>query len=138
MPDFTAFVTSPATTAASSDAIAAAAQCLDRFTAAFNDRDFAGMDAQLHFPHVMLSGAECLVWDGPGRHPPDLFATLERTGWASTRYEEKVPVLATAGKVHFAVTYTRRDDAGRVLGEHRNLWVVTLVAGKWGIALRSY
>jgi hypothetical protein len=138
MREFVEFVTASPDLPVAGETIAAAADCLDRFTAAFNARDFGAMDIELHFPHIMLSGAECLVWERPGQHPANLFATLESAGWAYTQYEEKVPILAGANKVHFAVTYTRRDQSGNVLSEHRNLWIVTQVEAKWGIALRSY
>lgn len=117
---------------------AAASACLDRFTAAFNAGDLAGMDAELHFPHTLLSGAQRLVWDSPGQHPPDFFTQLRATGWASTRYESKEAVLASADKVHFVLTYTRRHASGEVLSTHHNLWIATRLDGRWGIALRSY
>lgn len=116
----------------------AASDCLDRFTAAFNAGDLAGMDAELHFPHTLLSGAQRLVWDSPGQHPPDFFEQLRATGWASTRYESKEAVLASADKVHFVLTYTRRNAPDEVLSTHHNLWIVTRLEGRWGISLRSY
>jgi hypothetical protein len=115
-----------------------ASACLDRFTAAFNAGDPAGMDAELHFPHTLLSGAQCLVWESPGQHPTDFFAQLRATGWASTRYEAREAVLATADKVHFVLTYTRRNASDEVLSTHHNLWIVTRLDGRWGISLRSY
>ena len=120
------------------EAVSAALACLDRFTAAFNACDVAAMDAELHFPHTMLAGAEPLVWHEPGQHPPDLFASLKAVGWACTRYEAREPVLAADDKVHVLVSYTRRRADGSVLSEHRNLWVVTRLRGRWGIAWRSY
>jgi hypothetical protein len=96
------------------------------------------MDAELHFPHTLLSGAQRLVWDSPGQHPPDFFEQLRATGWASTRYESKEAVLASADKVHFVLTYTRRNASDEVLSTHHNLWIVTRLDGRWGIALRSY
>ena len=120
------------------EAITAAMACLDRFTAAFNACDLAAMDAELHFPHSMLSGSEQHVWSGPGQHPPNLFATLRELGWAFTQYESREPILAGNDKVHFAVAYTRRRSDGSVLSEHHNLWIATQVHGKWGIVWRSY
>ena len=120
------------------DAVAGASRCLDQFTAAFNACNLAGMDAELHFPHVMISGAETLIWDGPHQHPVDFFQRLKSTGWASTRYESKVPVWASQNKVHFLVTYTRRADTGAELSRHTNLWIVVQQNGVWGISLRSY
>jgi len=96
------------------------------------------MDAQLHFPHVMISGAETLLWDGPNQHPSDFFQRLKSTGWTSTRYESKVPVLVSPDKVHFLVTYTRRSDSDAELSRHANLWIVVKRNNVWGISLRSY
>jgi hypothetical protein len=116
----------------------AATACLHGFTAAFNACDTAGMDAHLHFPHLMLSGSARLEWPVPGQHPTDFFDKLTATGWAATRYEAISPVLAAADKVHFIVEYTRRDAQGRELSRHRNCWIVVLRDGRWGIAVRSY
>jgi hypothetical protein len=138
MSTFSKFVTPDASSESSQDLIAAASACLDRFTDAFNACDLDGMDAQLHFPHVMFSGAEQLVWDAPGKHPVDFFDRLKSTGWAETRYEDKNPVLVSASKVHFVVEYTRRDRQGVVLSSHTNLWIATRIRDEWGIAVRSY
>ena len=138
MSDFTAFVSSLASGAEDSVAVAEASACLKRFTHALNAHDFQGMDCELSFPHIMLSGAARLVWEEPGQHPIDLFEELHRTGWRSTQYEIMKPVLVSAEKVHFVLTYTRRAAEGEILSTHTNLWIVTKAAGKWGIALRSY
>lgn len=138
MDQLLSFVSSNGSGVADPRIVAQASACLDRFTAAFNAQDLAGMDAQLHFPHTMLSGAEALVWRQPGCHPADFFDQLRSTGWASTRYESRLPVLASENKVHFVVTYTRRSSQGEELSRHMNLWIVVRHAGAWGIALRSY
>ena len=56
--------------------VAAADACLDEFTACFNSLDLVGMDAHLHFPHVLFSGAERVVWERPGQLPADFFDKL--------------------------------------------------------------
>lgn len=96
------------------------------------------MDDQLAFPHIMLSGADRLTWDAPGRHPVDFFQNLKASGWAKTEYVRKEAVLASANKVHFVVTYTRNNALGDVLSTHENLWVVVRTEDGWRIALRSY
>ena len=139
MTDFASFVAPQACpSAAASDAIGEASACLDRFTERFNACDTAGMDGELHFPHLMLSGADRLEWQAPGHHPAGFFEQLMASGWRRTRYQSKEAVLASADKVHFVVSYTREDAAGTVLSTHRNLWIATRVAGRWGISLRSY
>lgn len=117
---------------------AEARACIDRFGAAFNAEDLAAMDAELNFPHTLLSGAHRLEWAAPGQLPRDFFASLRATGWARTLTESITPVLAGTDKVHFLVDYTRRTAAGEVLNRYHNLWIVTRSAGHWGIALRSY
>jgi hypothetical protein len=118
--------------------IAEAETCLDAFTACFNAQDAAGMDSHLHFLHVMFSGAQKLVWGAPGQLPLDFFEKLLASGWRRTLYESKEPILVSADKVHFRIIYSRRDTDDAILSLHENVWFVTRVAGKWGIALRSY
>lgn len=136
--DLARFVIPPSNDEPDAELIAQARACLERFTERFNAADTDGMDAELHFPHVMLSGAQQLVWPAPGQHPADFFEQLRASGWQHTRYEAQEAVLVSQDKVHFVVTYSRRNAAGEVLTLHRNLWIVTRVALRWGIALRSY
>mgnify|MGYP003584843447 CR=1 FL=1 len=138
MSSFLSFVSKTSDNSIAPDVVEEASRCLDQFTEAFNSLNLAGMDAQLHFPHVMISGSETLHWDGPNQHPSDFFLRLKETGWASTRYESKVPVLVSESKVHFLVTYTRRSDSDVELSRHTNLWIVVKQNNVWGISLRSY
>jgi len=134
--EFSSFVAP--TAAPLNGAVEEASLCLDRFTQAFNACDTAAMDAQLSFPHSMLSGADRLEWPKPGQHPSDLFDRLKASGWAKTAYVSKEIVLATGDKVHFVVTYTRQNGAGEILSIHKNLWIAIRTESGWGIALRSY
>jgi hypothetical protein len=136
--DFNKFVSVAAEDADCAEQVQQADDALERFTRAFNAGDIGGMDAELHFPHVMYSGSELLVWQSPGSHPGNFFEKIKRAGWSETKYEVKKPALVSKDKIHFVVVFTRRDVHGRVLSTHTNLWVVTKVAGKWGIAARSY
>lgn len=138
MRDFDAFVQPPSSPESEAELVCAASACLDRFTTAFNACDLQGMDETLHFPHILLSGAERRDWTAPGQHPGDFFERLRESGWHATRYESQEPVLVSADKVHFVVTYVRCNKAGAVLSRHRNLWIVTRMSGRWGIVLRSY
>ncbi|MBS7778524.1 hypothetical protein [Acidovorax sp. CCYZU-2555] len=138
MSSFLSFVSQTSDNSIDSDVVEEASRCLDQFTQAFNALDLAGMDARLHFPHVMISGSETLLWDAPDQHPADFFQRLQSTGWASTRYESKLPVLTSQDKVHFLVTYTRRSATDVELSRHSNLWIVVKKNGTWGISLRSY
>lgn len=85
--------------------IRAAITTADAFTACFNTRDLAGMDALLHFPHVILSGEKLIVWDTPGQMPLGFFENLAgATGWEGTLYVERRPVLVNTRKVHLSWT----------------------------------
>jgi hypothetical protein len=118
--------------------VRAAVATADAFTDRFNARDLAGMDALLHFPHVILSGEKLIVWEAPGQMPSAFFEDLARTtGWARTLYVERRVVLLNARKVHLFVDYTRNRSDGSVISRHQNLWVVTQDEGRWGIKQRS-
>lgn len=119
--------------------IAAAFHCIDAFTVRFNARDLGGMDACLHFPHIVLSGEQLVIWDKPGNLPETFFEHLHRdTGWVESRYLDKRAVLVSPCKVHVVVNYTRNRADGSVVSKHANLWVVTFDHGRWGIKHRSY
>jgi hypothetical protein len=119
--------------------VKAAVATAEAFTERFNARDLAGMDALLHFPHVILSGENLILWNQPGQMPPGFFDDLARTtGWARTHYVELRVVLLSRRKVHLLVDYTRNRHDRSVISRHRNLWVVTEEAGRWGIKQRSY
>jgi len=98
MSDFAKFIEPEHSEELDAELIHAASKCLDRFTTFFNACDTDGMDGELRFPHVMLSGAERLVWREAGHHPIDFFAKLRASGWDHTQYEAKEPVLVSRDK----------------------------------------
>jgi hypothetical protein len=119
--------------------VQSALACIDGFTERFNARDLAGMDARLHFPHVILSGEKLVIWDVPGQLPTNFFDDLSRdTGWHHTAYHEKRVVLVSPHKVHLLVVYSRNRADGSVISLHENLWIVTYENTRWGIRQRSY
>lgn len=111
--------------------------CLDAFTGAFNARDPAGMDAQLHFPHVIMTGGALTVWKAPGQLPLSFFDDLSATGWARSTYHDRQVVLAGADKLHVRVDYSRDRADGSEISRHAGLWILTREAGRWGIKARS-
>jgi hypothetical protein len=118
------------------EAVAAAMAVLDAHIAALNARDAEAITATLHFPHYRLSPTGMKVWDAPATYLADFLARAG-AGWAASAWEFRRPVAATASKVHLDVQFARRDAAGAVTGRYRSLWVVTQVAGRWAVALRS-
>ncbi len=119
--------------------IANAMACVEAFTGRFNARDLEGMDFCLHFPHIILSAEQLVIWTGPGNLPASFFDDLQReTGWAETRYLRKEAVLVSPRKVHLLVEYTRNRADGSIASHHTNMWVVTYEQNRWGIKQRSY
>ncbi|MEK9211397.1 hypothetical protein [Sphingomonas sp. 2378] len=119
--------------------VEAALRCVEAFTDQFNARNLHGMDGLLHFPHVILSGENLVVWDGPGQLPSSFFDDLSAsTGWDRTTYHDKRAVLTSPRKVHLVVEYTRDRADGTAVSHHSNLWIVTFDEGRWGIKQRSY
>lgn len=121
------------------EAVAAAIACVEAFTTCFNARDLTGMDACLHFPHIILSGHRMLIWSEAGQMPLSFFDDLHRdTGWVETRYLRQDAVLVSPGKVHLVLDYTRNRADGAIISRHSNLWIVTCDGEQWGIKQRSY
>jgi hypothetical protein len=79
------FIPTPDGAADNAAMVQQALACIGAFTESFNARDLAGMDASLHFPHIILSGEKLVVWDTPGNLTPDFFKDLTyETGWDRT------------------------------------------------------
>lgn len=116
----------------------AAVACLDAFTDRFNARDPVGMDATLHFPHVILADEHLVIWKAPGQLAPTYFAELAAEGWARSTYHDRRVVMAGPTKVHLLVEYSRDRADGSEISRHRNLWIVTRQDGRWGLKQRSY
>lgn len=119
-------------------AVAAAIACVEAFTERFNARDPEGMDALLHFPHVILDGEKLMVWKEPGRLAPTFFDDLAASGWRRSTYHAQQAVLVAPRKVHLRLEYSRDGEGGAILSRHANLWIVTFESGRWGIKQRSY
>jgi hypothetical protein len=109
---------------------------LDRFTAAFNRRDAHAMDETLHFPHF-FPGAKPLIWEKPGSLNAEFFSNLVATGWDFSRYTRREAILVSSEQVHFLVEYDRCRADGSVIGHQAAVWIVTRLAGRWGIQVRS-
>lgn len=121
-----------------SSAITESLTCLQRFSDAFDAEDLNAMDAELHFPHHLLSGEEMIIWEKPGQMPETFFDELRAGGWAKTVCELAKPILVSTNKVHYLWHYSRRSPKGETLSYHENLWIVTKEKGRWAIKLRSY
>ncbi|MBP6546597.1 MAG: hypothetical protein KA220_07765 [Phenylobacterium sp.] len=124
--------------APTSEPATAAIACVEAFTAAFNARDVLGMDALLHFPHVILADENLIIWTAPGQLSPTYFDELAAAGWGASTYHDKQVVLAGDRKVHLLLDYSRDRPDGTQISRHHNLWIVTWQDGRWGIKQRSY
>ena len=111
---------------------------LDRFMAALNRYDSAGMDAEMHFPHVRMAEGKVVIYDGPGLNPMDLFDRLRLADrWKFSEWGNRDLMQFNEVKAHYALDYTRFRDDGSIIGVYKSLYVLTKVAGRWGILARS-
>ena len=120
---------------------ATAAACiatLDRFMAALNANDAAGMDAAMHFPHIRVANGTVVVYEKPGGNSMDLFERLKKDdGWHHSVWNERRIVQRDERKVHMALTYTRYREDGSTIGVYESLYALTFADNRWGIQMRS-
>lgn len=119
-------------------AIQEAMKCMDDFARAFEGEDLAGMDDCCHFPHIIISKEQVIVWEAPGQIGADFFRRLKESGFARTVVTRREPVVVSAEKVHVLYSYQREDVQGRIMSSHENMWILTQKDGCWKILLRSY
>ena len=118
------------------DEIAAAMRCLDDFPAAFNARDLEAFESTFNFPSVRLA-SNTLTLIEPGHHTPAMFGTGALKGWSYSAWERREVIHAGPDKVHIDTRFTRHGQDGEVMGGFDSIYVVTRVAGHWGIKARS-
>jgi hypothetical protein len=113
-------------------------EVLDRFMAALNAYDAAGMDRCMHFPHPRIAEGRLVVYDKPGTNPMDLFERLKKSdNWARSGWVKREVVQFNDSKAHVALSYTRFRADGSVIGVYESLYILTKVDGRWGIQMRS-
>ena len=129
----------PAAPAAEEAPEQAALHVLDAFMAAFNARDVEAWIATLNFPHVRIASASVAVFPDAAafRNNFEFARFAEQTGWSRSEWGERRVVQAGPDKVHYAVVFTRFREDGSVLARYESLYIVTKLAGHWGVQARS-
>ena len=111
---------------------------LERFMAALNAYDAAGMDDCMHFPHVRMAESKVTVYEAPGNNPMDLFARLKsEAGWHHSAWDEMDLIQSSEVKAHWRLVYTRYREDESVIGRYDSLYTLTKLDGRWGIQARS-
>lgn len=117
----------------------AAMGVLDRFMMAFNARDALAMCEAFQYPHVLFAngavGVVRTVDDCVEGFDFTRFA--QRFGWDHSGWDRRTVVQAYPDKVHVAVITSRYDDANEQIDQIDALFIITRVAGRWGIQSRS-
>jgi hypothetical protein len=68
----------------------------------------------------------------------DLFQKLRADDdWNRSSWRDRELVQFSAIKAHYALSYTRFRSDDSVIGTYESLYVLTNVAGRWGIRMRS-
>ena len=117
----------------------AAMGVLDRFMMAFNARDDLALCETFQYPHVRFAnGAVRVVLtvdDCVERF--DFTRFSEQFGWDHSGWDRRTVVQAYPDKVHVAVITSRYDDENERIAQIDSLFIITRVAGRWGIQSRS-
>jgi hypothetical protein len=125
-----------------SDPVAQATACYERYREAFNTRNVSGMVAEMHFPHRRLSGKNKFeVWETADEYRVSrgeaMTASLSAEGWSQTATTSIEAVQSGHEKVHLALGHSRQRADGTEYNAFATLWIITKIAGRWGIQFRS-
>lgn len=113
----------------------AARDVLDRYFAALIARDPDAVRAVLHFPHIRiaLDGAVSLFPDESSDFLADFVGRMGADGWAYSVIDAFEPIETFADKAHVWIGFRRFRADDSLIGAYRTLYVITRVAGRWGI-----
>ena len=123
------------TTDAEQEALAAVV----RYIAAINAHDTAAIRDTFNFPHARIGAMGKLSrFEQPEDYDfSHFYGRTSRDSWHHTQLDKTEIVLATDGKAHVAVDFTRYRADGSVIGHYFSLYVVTCQNGHWGIQFGS-
>jgi hypothetical protein len=111
-----------------------------RWTDGFNNRDTEAMLAEMHFPHMRLSGSNFQMWQSPedfARPQDAMTADLRAEGWHTTITKSIEAVQAGHEKVHLKIRQSRQHADGTEYNGFDTLWIFIKIDGKWGVQFRS-
>ena len=110
----------------------------DRYFAALNANDAAGVNAAFNFPHVRLASGKVTTFAKRGDFTMDTFrARVDADGWAYSAWDERTVTHASADKVHIAGQFSRFRADGSRIAAFPTIYIVTRIDGHWGIQARS-
>jgi hypothetical protein len=112
---------------------------VDRYLAALNAHDTAGIRDAFNFPHFRIGATGALTrYETPEDYDfSHFYRRTGRDGWHHTVWDKTEVVFATEGKAHVAVDFTRYRADGSAIGRYFSLYVVTCQDGHWGIQFGS-
>jgi hypothetical protein len=111
-----------------------------RWSDGFNNRDVEAMLAEMHFPHMRLSGSDFQTWETPedfARPQADMTKQLQAEGWHTTITKSIEAVQAGPDKAHLKIRQSRQHADGTEYNGFDTLWIFTKIDGKWGVQFRS-
>ena len=97
-----------------SDAVNDARQVMVDFMTTFNARDEVAWAGTFNYPHIRIAGGQVAIAENIDAivQEMDFDRFAEMTGWHHSAWDSINVVHAGDDKVHFAVEFTRFDEAG--------------------------
>ena len=112
-----------------------------RWLQGFNSRDRDAMVAELHFPHLRLSGSNQIqVWDTAANinaNFDEQTQKLKEEGWVRTDSNFIEAIQKGPDKVHLTMIQSRVHSDGREYNRFETLWIFIRVNDRWGVKFRS-
>ena len=112
-----------------------------RWLQGFNARDRDAMVAELHFPHLRLSGSNQIqVWDTAANIKANFdeqTQKLKEEGWVRTDSNFIEAIQKGPDKVHLTMIQSRVHSDGSEYNRFETLWIFIRVNDRWGVKFRS-
>ena len=118
-----------------------AKESYSRWLRGFNLRDREAMVAELHFPHLRLSGSNQIqVWNTAAdinSNFDEQSQNLNEEGWVRTDSNFIDAIQEGLHKVHLTMIQSRIRSDGSEYNRFQTLWIFIREEGRWGVKFRS-
>ena len=112
-----------------------------RWLQGFNSRDRDAMVAELHFPHLRLSGSNQIqFWDTAANihaNFDEQTQKIKEEGWVRTDSNLINAIQKGSDKVHLTMIQSRIHSDGSEYNRFQTLWIFIRENERWGVKFRS-
>ena len=106
---------------------------IGRFINGLNNHDLGDIEATVFCPHFRIRGTNLKIWDTAKEFFDDFKALVDSDNWKYSIIDGIKIDIVSDEKAHVDYTFSRFTKDDSLIGQYKNLLIMTKHNGSWGI-----